>query len=158
MYACSARSYLPYSISVMSCCKAHNLERHKKYIRYRSTINYGIVTLTISSSRLDLASLYKQLANFQCSMSSLLQARFYLASFTCTRHLQCGLGSRLGFIVHWSLRGQSNISSTPCPRSFSPFYHPSTLTRLPDTGSPQRRYANVKRSLIKRARGLMFYM
>ncbi len=32
-------------------------------------------------------------------------------------HVQ--LACRKGFIIHWSLRGQSNISSTPCPRSFS---------------------------------------
>ena len=58
-----------------------------------------------------------------------------LANFQFQVHVQLAC-CRQSFISHRYLRGQSNISSSACPRSFSPFYHPSTLTRLPDTGSP----------------------
>ncbi len=63
-----------------------------------------------------VASLYKQFATFQFQV-----------------HVQLAAGKVLLLLL---LRGQSNISSSACPRSFSPFYHPSTLRRLPDTGSP----------------------
>ncbi len=91
----------------------------KRQLEHSLLYHYGVHVYNLkfnqsTRSRLgiasQLASLYKQLANFQL-------------------HVQ--LACRKGLLF---LRGQSNISSTstPCPRSFSPFYHLSTLTRLPD--------------------------
>ncbi len=75
---------------------------------------YGIIIYNLNT--VELASLYKQLANFQ------FQVHVQLAAGKVLLVIYLYVGSPTSLALH--------------AHALSLFYHPSTLTRLPDTGSP----------------------